>query len=118
MHLLRGIIESGNQEPEGTLIKVEFCLYSKDKIYKVVRCQGTLEPCLVLGKTLHIPEFSPGWEVSFLPIYSNLIQASPRFHSSHLIQFGSAMGITSDLIRVNSRSLVEATGNLAPIPFV
>lgn len=34
MHLLRGIIESGNQEPEGTLIKVEICLYSKDKIYR------------------------------------------------------------------------------------
>ena len=34
MHLLRGIIESGNQEPEGTLIKVEIFLYSKDKIYR------------------------------------------------------------------------------------
>lgn len=117
MHLLRGIIESGNQETEGTLIKVEICLYSRDKIYRSHQVSRHTRALFGSRKDFTYSRIFPGVGVgvSFLPIYPNL---SDPIHSSHLIKFGSAMGITSDPIRINPWSLVEATGSLVPIPFV
>lgn len=115
-HLLRGIIESGNQELEGTLIKVEICLGSRDKVYRSCQVSRHTRAQFDTRKNYRYTRIFPGVGMSFLLLYLNLSDPSiSEIPFLPLIQFASAMGITEgDPVRINPRSFVEATGKQAP----
>lgn len=120
MHLLRGIIELGNQETEGNLriITVDICMcVIGQKFIEFVRSRHT-GACSVLENSIDNPEYSLKSE---LPAFYLNLSDSNIFEIPFLsiMHFGSSLGITQgDIIRINPRSFMEATGKQPLLPVV
>lgn len=110
MHLLRGIVELGNQEMEGNLriTTVEICIWNRAIVYRIHQVKA--HRSLFIENSIDNPEYSLKRELPAL--YLNLSDSNIfEILLLSIMHVGSSVGITQgDTIRINPRSFMEATG--------